>query len=54
MPVGSVPGYRLVESIHKTSECEVVRAVRERDGLPAVLKVMALEVPTPRDIIRYR
>ena len=52
--MGSVPGYRLVESIHKTSDCEVVRAVRERDGLPAVLKMMALEDPTPRDIIRYR
>ncbi len=52
--VTSVPGFRLGEILYSASDCVVFRAVREQDDLPVVLKVLASEIPTPRELMRYR
>ncbi len=50
----SLPGYHILDTIYNAEDCEVVRATREPDGLRVVLKILAIDVPTPRDILRYR
>ena len=50
----SVPGFRQGVVLHSAADCVVYRAVREADDLPVVLKILASEVPTPRELMRYR
>ena len=52
--VTSVPGFRQGVVLHSATDCVVYRAVREADDLPVVLKILASEIPTPRELMRYR
>ncbi len=50
----TVPGYVIGELIYKSVDCEIRHAIREQDHLGVVLKMLTLDYPSPRDIIRYR
>ncbi|MCG8313556.1 MAG: serine/threonine protein kinase, partial [Pseudomonadales bacterium] len=48
-----LPGYRNTETLFKNSYSYVVRAIREADGRPVVLKQLVAELPTPGQLSRF-
>jgi predicted ATPase/class 3 adenylate cyclase len=49
-----IPGYRLVQRIYESENSLVVKATRERDGMPVVLKILKNDFPTIEELARYR
>jgi predicted ATPase/class 3 adenylate cyclase len=55
MPVSfSIPGYRIVKPLHESGPRVVVLAARERDGEEVVLKTLAAQYPSKRDVAELR
>lgn len=50
----SIPGYRLLQEIHRSGRSRVYRGVREADQAAVVLKTPALDFPGPDDLGRLR
>jgi len=50
----SVPGYTNINQIHANGSCLFFRAVREKDGLSVVLKLLNLDHPTRDEVIGFR
>ncbi|MCG8311871.1 MAG: AAA family ATPase, partial [Pseudomonadales bacterium] len=48
-----LPGYKNTETLFKNSYSYVVRAIREVDGRPVVLKQLVAELPTPGQLSRF-
>ncbi|HEX8706539.1 MAG TPA: ATP-binding sensor histidine kinase [Myxococcaceae bacterium] len=49
-----IPGYRVVGTIRATGSNVLFHAVREADGLPAIIKTPMAPAPGPRESERYR
>ncbi len=49
-----VPGFRLGKRIYESEKSLVVKAVRDADGLPVVLKVLRNEFPSLTELARYQ
>ena len=47
-------GYRIVEQIHVGSRTIIYRAVRERDGYPAIVKTLRNRFPKSREVLQLR
>lgn len=50
----SIPGYRTLEQLHSSDQSFVLRAVRERDALPVILKILRESRPTSEQLARFR
>ncbi len=49
-----VPGFRLTERIYESDNSLLIRAVRDSDGLPVVIKILKNDFPTREELARYR
>ncbi|WP_223422329.1 AAA family ATPase [Tateyamaria pelophila] len=49
-----IPGFRLVERLYESDNSMVVKATRESDGMPVVLKILKNDFPTIEELARYR
>ncbi len=49
-----ISGFEIFEKIYESSNSQVFRARRGKDGLPVVLKALNAQYPTPGQIRRYR
>ncbi|MBL9104203.1 MAG: AAA family ATPase [Myxococcales bacterium] len=50
----NVPGYAIVTVLRESRRSQILRAVREADGAPVVLKALRREHPSLRDVARLR
>jgi PAS domain S-box-containing protein len=50
----NIPGYRTLDRIYESSSSAICRAVRNRDGLPVILKALKEECDAPVEAGRYR
>ncbi|MCP4748906.1 MAG: AAA family ATPase [Desulfobacteraceae bacterium] len=50
----NIPGYRISARIHESSNSLVYRGVRDKDGLPVVLKVLKQSHPSLEELTNYR
>jgi predicted ATPase/transcriptional regulator with GAF, ATPase, and Fis domain len=50
----AVPGYTSTQELHRGRKCVVVRARRDRDDLPVILKTPAADFPKPSDVAAIR
>lgn len=49
-----ISGYRFIEKIYESSRTLVIRAQRESDAVPVVLKLMRNEYPTFSELVQFR
>jgi predicted ATPase/class 3 adenylate cyclase len=49
-----IQGFQIRERLHESKRSLVLRAVRETDRLPVVIKVLKTEYPTAAELARYR
>ena len=49
-----IEGFQIRERLHESKRSLVLRAVRESDALPVVIKVLKSEYPTAAELARYR
>ena len=49
-----IQGFQIGERLHESKRSLVLRAVRESDGVPVVIKVLKSEYPTAAELARYR
>ena len=49
-----MPDYQIVTKIYESANSLVYRAIRERDSLPIILKILKEDYPTPSELTRYR
>ena len=54
MPAVLVPGHAIKETLHDSTNSIVVRAVREADGTPVILKILKEEYPSPSRVARFK
>ncbi|MES0490698.1 MAG: EAL domain-containing protein [Leptospirales bacterium] len=47
-----ISGYTLIEKLHKSQQTLVYRAIRQKDKVSVILKILASKYPTARDIAR--
>ena len=50
----SLPGYRVLETLHTGTRSTVLRAVRQQDGLPVICKLLGQDLATPEDLASFR
>ncbi len=51
--IAEYPGYRVLAQIHDDVDTEAFRAVRERDGVPVILKILKPSGVTPTSLSRF-
>lgn len=49
-----IPGFRLVQRLYESDNSMVVKATRESDGMPVVLKILKNDFPSIEELARYR
>ncbi|NJN88110.1 MAG: serine/threonine-protein kinase PknK [Leptolyngbyaceae cyanobacterium SL_7_1] len=49
-----ISGYRFIEKIYESSRTLVIRAKRESDAVPVVLKLMRNEYPSLNELVQFR
>lgn len=49
-----IPGFRLVERLYESDNSMIVKATRESDGMPVVLKILKNDFPSIEELARYR
>jgi predicted ATPase len=52
--MSAVTGYQIITKIYESDNSLVYRAVRDRDNLPIILKVLKQDYPTPAELTRYK
>jgi predicted ATPase/signal transduction histidine kinase/tRNA A-37 threonylcarbamoyl transferase component Bud32 len=50
----TLSGYRVQEQIYESASSKVFRAIRDRDDLPVILKLLNEDYPLPNEIVRYK
>ena len=50
----NIRGYRVLSEIYESQRSIVVRAVKEQDNLPVVIKVLREEYPSPEEILKFQ
>lgn len=46
--------YKVIKQIYESTDSIIYRGIRNKDGLPVILKVLRKDYPTPEDISRYQ
>lgn len=49
-----IQGFQFKERLYESESSLVIRAIRERDGLPVVVKILKKDFPTTEELVRYR
>ena len=49
-----IHGFQIRERLYESKRSLVVRAIRDTDGLPVVIKVLKNDYPTTAELARYR
>src|SRR5918993_1823106 len=49
-----IQGFQIRERLHESRRSLVLRAIRDTDGLPVVIKMLKNDYPTTADLARYR
>ncbi|MEM9221342.1 MAG: AAA family ATPase [Pseudomonadota bacterium] len=49
-----VPGYQLIEQLYDSERSLIVRASRDSDGLPVIIKILKSEFPSLEELARFR
>ncbi|MEH2159281.1 ATP-binding sensor histidine kinase [Nostoc sp.] len=49
-----IAGYQIIEQLYSGSRTQVYRAVRERDRLPVIIKLLKREYPTFSELVQFR
>jgi serine/threonine protein kinase len=52
--MSAVTGYQITTKIYESDNSLVYRAVRDRDNLPIILKILKQDYPTPAELTRYK
>ena len=52
--MSSIPGFQLRERLYESKNSLVLRAIRETDGFPVVVKILKNEYPTLAELAHYR
>ncbi len=50
----SLPNYQITSQIYESPNSLVYRGLRDKDGLPVILKVLKEDYPSPEELTRYR
>ncbi|MGE3919593.1 MAG: AAA family ATPase [Gammaproteobacteria bacterium] len=50
----SLPGYKIKEQLYEGENSILLRAIREKDGLPVIIKLLKKEYPSPDEIVRFK
>ncbi len=53
-PMDVIPGYQVSKKIYESANTLVYKALRERDNVPVVLKILKENYPTKEEIVRYK
>ena len=50
----TLAGYRILETVYESTNSLVYRAIRKKDHLPVILKLLKEDYPTPQELTRYQ